>query len=195
MDSFFRFNAFILSYTNFTNEELKTFNDMCELQSFKKGVVMIQKNEVCSKLYFLTKGIVKYWLINQNKEEVIYNFRQENMSLTAYSFYNHNIAMFNVECLEECNVISIPFEALGYVTQNFKNGPVLRSLLAEAHVLELVNLLTDKDTKGIIERYNKIDNQFPGIQQRISQNTLANYLGVSQEHLSRLKKARIDKNQ
>jgi len=195
MDSFFRFNAFILSYTNFTNEELKTFNDMCELLSFKKGEVMIQKNEVCSRLYFLTKGIVKYWLINQNKEEVIYNFRQENMSLTAYSFYNHNIAKFNVECLEDCNVISIPFEALGYVTQNFRNGPILRSLLAETHILELVNLLTDKDTKSIIERYNNIDNQFPGIHQRISQSTLANYLGVSQEHLSRLKKARIDKNQ
>jgi signal-transduction protein with cAMP-binding, CBS, and nucleotidyltransferase domain len=68
MDSFFRFNAFILSHTNFTNEELKTFDDMCELQSFKKGEIMVQKNEVCSKLYFLTKGIVKYWLINQNKE-------------------------------------------------------------------------------------------------------------------------------
>jgi len=195
MDSFFRFNAFLLSHTDFTNEELKTFNEMCELKSFKKGELMVKKDEVCTTLFFLTKGIVKYWLINKNNEEVIYNFRQENMPVTAYSIYNHNISMFNVECLEDCNVISIPFEATGYVTENFRNGPKLRSYLAETHILELVNLLTDMDNKSIIERYNNIDNQFPGIQQRISQNTLANYLGVSQEHLSRLKKARIDKNQ
>jgi len=57
-----------------------------------------------------------------------------------------------------------------------------------------MNLITDKDTKSVIERYNNIDIQFPNINQRISQNTLANFLGVSQEHLSRLKKARIDKS-
>lgn len=57
-----------------------------------------------------------------------------------------------------------------------------------------MNLLTDKDTKSITERYNNIDIQFPNINQRISQNTLASFLGVSQEHLSRLKKARIDKS-
>ena len=195
MDDYFRFNAFLLSYTNFTNEELSTFNDMCLLQSFKKGDVIIKTAEISTSLYFLTKGIVKYSLLNHNGEEVIYNFRQESMTITAYSYYNHNIAKFNVECLEDCNVICVPIEAVGYVTQNFKNGAKLRSYLAEAHILELVNLLTEKDSKSIIDRYNNIDTQFPNIHQRVSQSTLANYLGVSKEHLSRLKKLRIDKHQ
>jgi CRP-like cAMP-binding protein len=165
------------------------------LKSYKKGEIIIKRDEVSANLYFLTKGIVKYSLINHNKEEVVYNFRQENSTLTAYSYYNHNIAKFNVECLEDCDVICIPIEAVGYVAQNFKNGAKLRSYLAEAHILELVNLLTEKDARSIIDRYNDIDVQFPNIHQRISQSIIANYLGVSQEHLSRLKKARIDKNQ
>jgi CRP-like cAMP-binding protein len=195
MDDFFRFNAFLLSYTDFTNEELNTFNEMCTLQSFKKGDVIIKRDEVSASLYFLTKGIVKYSIISHSGEEVIYNFRQESMTITAYSYYNHNIAKFNVECLEDCKLICVPIEAVGFVAQNFKNGAKLRSYLAEAHVLELVNLLTEKDSKSIMERYVNIDIQFPNIHQRVSQSTIANYLGVSQEHLSRLKKLRIDKNQ
>ena len=46
---------------------------------------------------------------------------------------------------------------------NFKNGLLLRGLLAEAHILELVNLLTDKDTKSVVERYVNIEKQFPFI--------------------------------
>jgi CRP-like cAMP-binding protein len=195
MDSFLRMNAFILTYADFTDEELSGFNEMCKPKAFKRGEIMIEKDIVSSSVYFLTKGIVKYSIINTDGQEVIYNFRQENMVVSSYTFYNNSISKFIVECLEDCKVILIPTQAITYLFQNCKNGLLLSYKLAEAHILELMNLLTDKDTKSIIERYNNIDIQFPDINQRISQYILANFLGVSHEHLSRLKKARIDKNQ
>jgi CRP-like cAMP-binding protein len=194
MDHFSKMNAFILSYTFFTDEELNAFNKLCKINTFKRGENLFAKDLEATSIYFLTKGIVKYYIINHNGQEVIYNFRQENMIVSSYTYYNKNIAKYNVECLEDCKAILIPIEAVAYLLQNCKNGLQLRYKLAEAHILELMNLLTDKDTKSIIERYNNIDIQFPNINQRISQNTLANFLGVSQEHLSRLKKARIDKS-
>ena len=190
MSQFEVFNRFLLNFCFFTEDELKTFNEKCVLKSFIKGDRLISINNKSNSLYFLTKGVVKYSIINNEGEEVIYNFRMENMTVTAYSFYNNNIAKFNVDCLEDCEVISIPVDAVSYVAYNFKNGILLRGLLAEAHILELVNLLTDKDTRSVIERYINIEQQFPNIHQRVSQSLIANYLGVSQEHLSRLKKSR-----
>ena len=194
MQQFSRFNDFLLKYAHFTAEELKTFNEMCIIKSFKKGELIINLDQKNTALYFMIKGIVKYFIINQKGVEVIYNFRMEHMTITGYSFYNKNIAKFNVECLEDCEAISIPIEAIGYVVTNFKNGALLRGYLAEAHILELVNLLTDKDSRSIIDRYNNIEVQFPDINQRVPQHLIANFLGVSQEHLSRLKKSRIDRN-
>lgn len=194
MQQFSRFNDFLLKYTHFTAEELKTFNEMCIIKSYKKGELMINVDQKNTALYFMIKGIVKYFIINQEGVEVIYNFRMEHMTITGYSFYNNNIAKFNVECLEDCEAISIPIEAIRYVVTNFKNGALLRGYLAEAHIIELVNLLTDKDSRSIIDRYNNIEVQFPDINQRVPQHLIANFLGVSQEHLSRLKKSRIDRN-
>ena len=194
MQQFSRFNDFLLKYTHFTAEELKTFNEMCIVKSYKKGELMINVDQKNIALYFMIKGIVKYFIINQEGVEVIYNFRMEHMTITGYSFYNNNIAKFNVECLEDCEAIAIPIEAIGYVVTNFKNGALLRGYLAEAHIIELVNLLTDKDSRSIIDRYNNIEVQFPDINQRVPQHLIANFLGVSQEHLSRLKKSRIDRN-
>jgi CRP-like cAMP-binding protein len=194
MSHFTSLNTFILKFADFSDQELSSFNKMCIPDTFKKGEIMIEKDVYTTSLYFLTKGIVKYYIMNQNGQEIIYNFRQENMIVSSYTYYNNYIAKYSVECLEDCKVISIPIEAITHLLENCKNGILLRYKLAEAHILELMHLLTDKDTKRIIERYNNIDIQFPNINQRVSQNALANYLGVSQEHLSRLKKARIDKS-
>jgi CRP-like cAMP-binding protein len=190
MNQFEIFNRFLLKFCFFTDDELKSFNEKCEIKTLLKGERLINMNSKSSTLYFLIKGIVKYSIINNEGQEVVYNFRMENMTVTGYSFYNNNIPKFNVDCLEDCEVIAIPVEAVAYVAYNFKNGILLRGLLAEAHILELVNLLTDKDTRTVMERYIDIENQFPNINQRISQSLIANFLGVSQEHLSRLKKSR-----
>jgi CRP-like cAMP-binding protein len=190
MNQFEIFNRFLLKFCFFTDDELKSFNEKCEIKTLLKGERLINMNSKSSTLYFLIKGIVKYSIRNNEGQEVVYNFRMENMTVTGYSFYNNNIPKFNVDCLEDCEVIAIPVEAVAYVAYNFKNGILLRGLLAEAHILELVNLLTDKDTRTVMERYIDIENQFPNINQRISQSLIANFLGVSQEHLSRLKKSR-----
>jgi CRP-like cAMP-binding protein len=190
MNQFEIFNRFLLKFCFFTDDELKSFNEKCEIKTLLKGERLINMNTKSNTLYFLIKGIVKYSIINNEGQEVVYNFRMENMTVTGYSFYNNNIPKFNVDCLEDCEVIAIPVEAVAYVAYNFKNGILLRGLLAEAHILELVNLLTGKDTRTVMERYLEIENQFPNINQRISQSLIANFLGVSQEHLSRLKKSR-----
>jgi CRP-like cAMP-binding protein len=190
MKQFDIFNRFLLKFCFFTDDELKTFNEKCEIKTFQKGERLINMNNKSNTLYYLIKGMVKYFIINNDGQELVYNFRMENMTVTAYSFYNNNFPKFNVDCLEDCEVIAIPVEAVAYVAYNFKNGILLRGLLAEAHILELVNLLTDKDTRTVMERYINIEAQFPNINQRISQSLIANFLGVSQEHLSRLKKSR-----
>lgn len=96
MDHFLKMNAFILSYTKFTDEELSAFNKLCKLNTFKKGENIFTKDLEATSIYFLTKGIVKYNIINHNGQEVIYNFRQENMIVTSYTYYNKNIAKYNV---------------------------------------------------------------------------------------------------
>jgi len=188
MSKFQSFNLFLSKYASFSTEELNALNEKCTIVSFKKWERFIRYNQVNNEIFFLNKGFVKYSIINQDGYEIVYTFRMEGMTVTAYSFYNNNIAKFNVECLEDCEFVSIPVHALDFVVKNFKNGAILRGLLAEAHILELVNILTSRDTKSVMERYNEIDKQFPNIHQRVPQNLIASFLGVSQEHLSRLKK-------
>ena len=96
----------------------------------------------------------------------------------------------SVKCIEECEMIQVSLDVLNYVVENYKSGERLGRYMAEAHVVELVNYIVDRDAKSIIEKYDHLEENFPNIHQRIPQYLIASYLGITPVHLCNLKKCR-----
>jgi len=187
------FNQFITKYVVFTETELIEFNKKCTKVEFAKGALIMKAGEVQNSLYFITEGIIRNYVENNKGEIKIYNFRSENMTVTGYAPYNYedNLkALVNVECLEDCTLIQVPYEAINFVINNMKLGDRLGRYMAEAHVVEMLHYVLQRDTKTIIERLDSIDKNFPNIHQRIPQYMIASYLGITPVHLSNLKKRR-----
>jgi CRP-like cAMP-binding protein len=63
--------------------------------------------------------------------------------------------------------------------------------LAESHIIELVKFIKELDSKSILERYSNLEEIYPGIHQRATQQVIASYLRTTPVHLSRIKKSRI----
>lgn len=187
------FNQFITKHVEFTEAELVAFNKQCTQVNFSKGELIIKAGEVQNSLYFITKGIIRNFVENKKGEIKIYNFRSENMTVTGYATYNYedNLkALVNVECLEDCTLIQVPYEAINFVINNMKLGDRLGRYMAEAHVVQMLHYVLQRDTKTIIERLDSIDKSFPNIHQRVPQYMIASYLGITPVHLSNLKKRR-----
>jgi len=187
------FNSFITRHVEMTEAELTAFNQKCELVEFSKGDLIMRAGETQQNLYFITKGLVKNFIETEAGETKIYNFRTEGMQLTGYAVYNYkdNLkALVNVRCIEDCTMIKLPFHVIQYVIENIKSGERLGRLMAEGHVVEMLNYIINRDSKSIIERYDNLDAEYPNIQNRVPQRTIASYLGITPVHLSNLKKSR-----
>lgn len=187
------FNQFITKHVEFTEAELVAFNNQCTQVNFSKGELIMNEGDVQNSLYFITKGIIRNYVENKKGEVKIYNFRSENMTVTGYAPYNYedNLkALVNVECLEDCTLIKVPYEAINFVINNMKLGDRLGRYMAEAHVVQMLHYVLQRDTKTIIERLDSIDKNFPNIHQRVPQYMIASYLGITPVHLSNLKKRR-----
>jgi CRP-like cAMP-binding protein len=187
------FNQFITKHVEFTEAELVAFNKQCTQVNFSKGELIMNEGDVQNSLYFITKGIIRNYVENKKGEVKIYNFRSENMTVTGYAPYNYedNLkALVNVECLEDCTLIKVPYEAINFVINNMKLGDRLGRYMAEAHVVQMLHYVIQRDTKTIIERLDSIDKSFPNIHQRVPQYMIASYLGITPVHLSNLKKKR-----
>jgi len=191
---FSQFNQFLLQY-GYAQEDLEQLNQMCSIVTFQKGDVIFNAGEKHNQIYFICKGIIRSFVVTQKDEINTYNFRMENMIINAYSNYNYTDdlkALVNVGCLEDCIMVKIPLLAVKFMVDNFSMGDRVARYLAEAHVIELVHFIINRDTKSILDRYIDLENRFPNIHQRVSQHIIASYLGTTPVHLSRVKKSRLN---
>ena len=187
------FNEFISKHVAFTEVELTDFNNQCTKVFFSKGAHIMKAGEIQKNLYFITKGIVRNYIENSKGEIKIFNFRSESMVVTGYATFNYedNLkSLLHVQCLEDCILIKVPFVAIHYLNNHFKLGDRLGRFVAEAHLVQMLQHVIQKETKSVIERLDCIDKSFPNIHQRVPQYMIASYLGVSPVHLSNLKKKR-----
>ena len=192
-EHFDMFNQFITKYVEFSNDELTDFSSKCTKVEFPKGAYIMKAGEVQKNLYFITQGIIRNYIENNKGEIKIFNFRSESMVVTGYASYNYedNLkSLVNVQCLEDCVLIKVPFEAINYVINHIKLGDRLGRFMAEAHVVQMIQYVIQRDTMSIIERLENIDKNFPNIHQRVPQYMIASYLGITPVHLSNLKKRR-----
>jgi CRP-like cAMP-binding protein len=183
-------NIYLLNHVNLTKTELNEFHENCVIKNFKKGELLIEMNKPNNFLYFMIKGIVRNYILTLDGKEQTYNFRIENNTISGYSHYNNNLAILNVQCLEDCEMILVPLGFINNVIENFKNGDKLGRFLAERHTIELVNFIIDLDLKSALTRYEELENKYPGINQRVSQLHIASYLRITPEHFSKIKKSR-----
>ena len=193
LDPFINFNRFIKQRVEISDAELEVLNKSCDILSLPKGHIMIKAGEKQENLYFIVKGIVRNFIDTKEGESKIYNFRIENMQVTGYAPYNYADelkALVSVQCLEECIFIKVPLVVIKYCIEHMKFGERLGRFMAEAHVLEMVNYVIDRDTLSILERYDNLERAFPNIHQRVPQHMIASYLGVTPVYLSTIKKSR-----
>jgi signal-transduction protein with cAMP-binding, CBS, and nucleotidyltransferase domain len=173
--------------------EIADFNQKCEVVNFSKGDIIMKAGNPQQNLYFITKGIVRNYIETDFGETKIYNFRLENMTVTGYAHYNYkdNLkSLVNVQCIEDSVMIQVPLKVIYYVINNIKNGERLGRFLAEAHIIEMLNYIINRDSKSIIERYDLLEIEYPNIHQRVPQRMIASYLCITPVHLSNLKKSR-----
>jgi len=165
----------------------------CEIINFQKGELVMEAGIKQKSIYYIYKGIIKNFVNKMDGGTSIYGFRMENMLITGYALYNYKNdyrAKLNIRCLEDCELVSIPLQALRYMEEHSKVAHMVGRFLAEAHAMELVDYIIDVDTKSLVERYDDLERMFPNIHQRVPQHMIASYLGITGVHLSNVKKSR-----
>jgi len=190
--AFENFKQFIEPF-GLNEADFNTMIQSCEIIQFSKGVTVIETGVKQYVVYYISKGIVRNYVVTLDEQISTYGFRMENMLITGYGLHNYENeyrSLVSVETLEVCEMIKIPFSILNYMELHSKDAQKIARYLAENHTIELVQFIISADTKTVIERYNELDLLFPNIHQRVPQHIIASYLRITPVHLSRIKKSK-----
>jgi len=160
-----------------------------EIVEKNKGEHVFRQADSDRNLYFIQTGLLKAYYTSDEGKEFIKSFLLPNDligSLTAA--YSEAECSFSLVCLERTTLLKISFEVL---LDYSKREPEIAN-----NMIELLLRFAMKKEKREFEflclsaekRYANIAASSPTILEKITQNDLARYLGITPVGLSRIKK-------
>jgi CRP/FNR family transcriptional regulator len=171
-----------------TDEELEFVKPNISILKLKKKQILIHENEIQKSIAFIYSGLIRSYFIDENGKEINNAFFSENEFVTDYlSFIKQQKTKYTFECLEDCILISIPFETVEIAYDKYKNFANFGRKIAEWALENRTKKYESFLFETAEERYLRFFAENKPIMNRISLSHLASYLGIERQSLSRIR--------
>jgi CRP/FNR family transcriptional regulator, anaerobic regulatory protein len=151
---------------------------------YPKNFILQKQGKMATKFWLLKKGIARY-VYNQNDKEFSGWFDFENEIVgSIYSLSNLGVANETIQLIEESELIEFTisdFETNDEKFTNFKNQVIQHYFIELEKRVKFFQSLDGK------QRYQYLIEYKPHFIQRLPQNLLASFLGITPESLSRIR--------
>ncbi len=153
----------------------------------RKHQYIVQEGEIVNKEYWVIKGCLKSYFLDDNGKEHILQFAMENWWITDYeSFVKQIPSKTSVDCIENCELLYITSEKREKLTAAMHKMERFWAKKSKFGRIALQNRVLSLLKNSTEEQYNALLKQYPKLFQRVPKKMIAAYLGVSRETLSRL---------
>ncbi|WP_298548135.1 Crp/Fnr family transcriptional regulator [uncultured Aquimarina sp.] len=179
----------ISKYIKLTEEEQQRFSSILIHKKLRKRQYLIQEGDFVDYEYFVIKGCLKAFEVDDLGNEHVVQFAIEDWWISDFkAFFKGEKARLNIDCIEECELIGIKKSDLEQLYLDIpKFDRFFRIKLTNAFVALQDRIISSLE-KTSSERYLEFRKTYPNIEQRIPNYLIANYLGIKPESLSRLRK-------
>jgi CRP-like cAMP-binding protein len=178
----------IAKFIQLTEEEKGTLQLYTKQKTVQRKEHLLKEGQVCTAHYFISKGCMRMYYINEKGNEQTTHFAIENWWITSYlSMDRQKPSEFYIQAVEPCELIIINKST---EEEMFNRLPRLeryfRMVFQKAVAASQLRIKYLYDFSGE-ERYHHFNKSFPEFVQRVPQYMLASYLGFTAEFLSKIR--------
>ncbi|KUP04679.1 cyclic nucleotide-binding protein [Bacillus coahuilensis p1.1.43] len=176
-------------FSDLSESELEELTDGVPVTTFEKGTILLHQGDVPDTCYFVLKGCVRQYAVDENGTEHTVNFFTEEQSVTIFNQHSQDkSSKYSLSCLEDCILV---VGDLATEQEAYDTHPVLEELtrtMMEADMGAMRDEFSAFISSTPEERYHALMEKRPDLLHRVPQYQLASYLGIKPESLSRIKK-------
>lgn len=172
-----------------TTDEIELLKSFFSQRKLNKKEYLLQEGQICKDLTFVSKGILKSYILDDKGNERINLFAFEGWWISDFnSFLNEEKAYLNIDAIEESELLTISRD-------NYEALTLKIPIMDRYFRILYQNSLVTKDQRLVIsnnfkaeEKYLQLLENNPKITQKLSHALIASYLGLSPETISRIRK-------
>jgi CRP-like cAMP-binding protein len=173
----------------FSDEEFERIKVHAKLKKLRKRQYFLQEGDICQHVIWVGKGCLRLFMVDSGGREHIIDFGLENDFFTdRLSLANATPSLYNIDALEDTEVMLFSPESLEYLTDSVPNFAKVLRIATTQHLAKLQSRITATLTLSADEKYKTLLRQNPELVQRLPQHMIASYLGITPATLSRVRK-------
>ncbi len=161
--------------------------DKLTTKTFQKGRYLLKSKQVCQELFFIDKGLTKTFFRGNGKEFIMRFFAENSMFTVLDSYCNQSPTTFAVMALEPTTVTCVNQAELKELCRKHHCIETFFGKLLCVASVNMMKRISEMLEENGTQRYKNFVKEDNYLMQRISLGDLANYLGITQVSLSRIR--------
>ncbi|MEA1954284.1 MAG: hypothetical protein U9O24_07815 [Campylobacterota bacterium] len=193
---FTKYKEFMQQHISLNFIEWNIVKSKLKIEYYKKGDIIHNIGDLCTKLIFINNSLARGFIIDENGKDntwsIYFNDKDSHMTnlfaVDYESFINQTASKLEIVALEDCEVVATSFKDIEFIYNNTKKGDRFGRLMSQEAYSFLHNLIIQRQTLTAKERFENFIDETPYLLDKVPQYHIATFLGITPQHLSRLKK-------
>lgn len=180
--------GYIRKFVSPNTEEWEAFRSILTEKRLEKKELLLKQGQVCTFIAFITDGYLREYNFVQDKDVTV-DFTSPNNFVTDYpSFLLQSPSIQYIEALTDVEYFIFKRDDIHRLYDQYKVWERFGRLIAERIFCNAEIRRKNIISKSAEELYHDFVRGYPHIVQQVPQYYIASYLGLSPEHLSRIRK-------
>lgn len=181
------------SQTPLTADDIALIERAFILKRYKKRQFLLHEGKICKSLFFIIKGAIRQYSVDDKGGEQILNLGIENWwTGDRESFHKEVPSIYNIDAWEDTEALLLS-KFYYYDINAIAAFTEMRIMLDDNQHFANQRRLKMAISHTADERYDDFIKSNPLFAQRFPQHIIASYLGVTKETLSRIRGGKIIK--
>lgn len=180
--------AYIQDKIIVTDAELETILSCFKPLNPAKNELLVTQGQSSQRIFFVRNGCLRIFFINEDGHDATrYLAFEGNFATALVSFITQDPSLEFIQALENTELLYITRTDFMHLMEIIPAWNKFYQHYLEMAYVTNTNRLMSFITMDARERYKQLLEQNPIVVQRLTNKTVASYLNISQETLSRLK--------
>ena len=181
--------TYLMENGGITEDQLQQISDRLLFREFRKGQFVLSKGQVCKQIFYVEKGLLRFYSIDHLGKEHIIQFAAEGWFISdRSSIYFNQPSEFFIDAVEDTRVAILNEQFVCSASEVSAPFRRYNEHILQNHIRNLQNRVNLLISATAEERYLDFIKMYPNLTQRVPQWMIASYLGITPESLSRVRK-------
>lgn len=182
--------SIIDQYGPLSMEAIDDVKALGQIRNVPKGELLVREGDYSYELYYVAKGGARAYYLKEGKTITDWFAFENDFISSIISFFLGVPSQHYIEVLEDTTFMVLQLKDIEMLCDKYHDFERLGRLSTTKTMIQLQQRIVSLQFKSSKERYDSLLDKYPQIELRAPLGDIASYLGITQETLSRIRKAR-----